>query len=144
MSKTCHAVRLYCISGRLAAIEKPKLESKMKYLALIYNAPNEGPQMDTPEMGAMMAAYQAVEKTFVESGAKLAGEALMPVETATSIRVRDGKTQLMDGPFAETKEQLDGFYMFECENLDQAIALAQQIPTAEYGTIEVRPVMSFE
>jgi hypothetical protein len=68
----------------------------------------------------------------------------MPVETATSIRVRDGKTQLMDGPFAETKEQLGGFYMFECENLDQAIALAQQIPTAEYGTIEVRPVMSFE
>ncbi|NOX39489.1 MAG: YciI family protein [Alphaproteobacteria bacterium] len=116
----------------------------MKYLAFIYGAPDAGPQMDTPEMGVLMEAYRAVEKTFTESGAKLAGEALMPVETATSIRIRDGKTELMDGPFTETKEQLGGFYMFECETLDEAIALAKQIPTVEYGTIEVRPVMVFE
>ena len=116
----------------------------MKYLALIYSAADAGPMPNTPEFGALMGRYQACEAGFVDAGVKLAGEALQPVQTATSLRVRNGKTELTDGPFAETKEQLGGFYMFECESLDEAIKHASKIPTAEYGTIEVRPIMSFD
>lgn len=116
----------------------------MKYLALIYAAQGAGPQVNTPEMGALMGAYQAAGQAYDQAGVRLAGEALQPVETATSIRIRDGKTELMDGPFAETKEQLGGFYLFDCDTLDDAIKYAKMIPTAEYGTIEVRPIMSFD
>ncbi len=116
----------------------------MKYLALIYSAAGAGPQPNTPEFGGLMGAYQAANQTYQEAGVNLAGEALQPVETATSIRIRNGKTTLTDGPFAETKEQLGGFYMFECDTLDDAIKYAKMIPAAEYGTIEVRPVMTFD
>jgi hypothetical protein len=116
----------------------------MKYLALIYSAADAGPVPQTPEFGALMGAYQAAGKTFAEDGVNLASEALMPVETATCIRIRDGRTELTDGPFAETKEQLGGFYLFECDTLDDAIKYAKMIPTAKYGTIEVRPVMTFD
>ena len=116
----------------------------MKYLALIYSAADAGPQPNTPEFGALMGAYQAAGKIYAEDGVNLASEALMPVETATCIRIRDGKTELTDGPFAETKEQLGGFYLFDCDTLDDAIKYAKMIPTAEYGTIEVRPVMTFD
>ena len=116
----------------------------MKYLALIYSAPDAGPQPETPEFGELMANYRSAGEGFNAAGVMLAGEALQGVQTATSIRIRDGKTELTDGPFAETKEQLGGFYMFECETLDDAIKHAKTIPTAEYGTIEVRPVMTFE
>ena len=116
----------------------------MKYLALIYSAADAGPAPNTPEFGTLMGRYQACEAGFVAAGVKLAGEALQPVQTATSIRLRNGKTELTDGPFAETKEQLGGFYLFECESLDAAIKHAKTIPTAEYGTIEVRPIMSFD
>ena len=116
----------------------------MKYLALIYSAAGTGPVPKTPEFGALMGRYQAAAKTYAEDGVMLAGEALQPVETATSIRIRDGKTELMDGPFAETKEQLGGFYMFECETLDDAIRYAKMIPTVGHGVVEVRPVMTFD
>ncbi len=116
----------------------------MKYLALIYSNDNVGPQPNTPEFGQLMAGYKAAGKKYAEDGVVLASEALQPVETATSIRIRDGQTELMDGPFAETKEQLGGFYLFECDTLDDAIKYAKMIPTAEYGTIEVRPIMSFD
>lgn len=116
----------------------------MKYLALIYSADENGPQPNTPEFGAMMGGYMAANEAYEKAGVRLAGEALMPVETATCIRVRDGKTELTDGPFAETKEQLGGFYMFECASLDEAIEYAKKIPTVAYGTIEVRPVMEID
>jgi hypothetical protein len=115
----------------------------MKYLALIYSAPNTGPEPKTPEMAKLMAEYQAISKTYEEDGVVLAGEALQDTGTATSIRIRNGKTETMDGPFAETKEQLGGFYMFDCANIDEAIKYASMIPTATYGTIEVRPIMDF-
>ncbi len=115
----------------------------MKYLALIYAAQGTGPAPKTPEFVKLMGAYQAANETFNEDGVSLAGEALQPVETATSIRIRDGKAELTDGPFAETKEQLGGFYLFDCATLDDAIKYAKMIPTAEYGTIEVRPIMTF-
>ena len=75
------------------------------------------------------------------AGQYIAGEALQPTSTATTVRVRDGKAVTTDGPFAETKEQLGGFYMVEAEDLDVAIALAQKIPGARYGCVEVRPIM---
>ena len=71
----------------------------------------------------------------------VAGDALMPVEMATSVRVRGGKTETMDGPFAETKEQLGGYYLLDCETLDDALKYAAMIPAADYGTVEVRPIM---
>ncbi len=116
----------------------------MKYLALIYSAAGAGPTPGTAEFGGLMGGYQAAGKTYNEDGVFLAGEALQSVETATSIRIRGGKTELTDGPFAETKEQLGGFYLFDCDTLDDAIKYAKMIPSAEFGTIEVRPVMTFD
>ncbi|PHQ97241.1 MAG: hypothetical protein COB40_05315 [Marinosulfonomonas sp.] len=116
----------------------------MKYLALIYSAPDAGPQPDSPEFGPYMAVWQSITDTYTNDGVMVAGEALQPVETATSIRIRNGKTELTDGPFAETKEHLGGFYMFECDTLDDAIRYAKMIPTTEHGTVEVRPIMTFE
>lgn len=115
----------------------------MKYLALIYSAQNTGPVPGSPEFGALMGDYQAAGEAYQKDGIMLAGEALEDTSTATSIRIRNGKTETMDGPFAETKEQLGGFYLFECANIDEAIKYAEMIPTAKYGTIEVRPIMDF-
>ncbi len=116
----------------------------MKYLALIYSQPNSGPAFGTPEFGALMGEYQAANARYDKDKVSLAGEALQDTSTATTIRIRDGKTETMDGAYAETKEQLGGFYLFDCENLDEAIKYAAMIPTAKYGTIEVRPVRVFE
>jgi len=113
----------------------------MQYMALIYGADDAGPQYGTPEFEEMMAGYVAANKAYEEAGVMVAGEALQGVETATSLRVRKGKTETMDGPFAETKERLGGFYIFECADLDEALKWAALIPTAEHGTIEIRPVM---
>ena len=115
----------------------------MKYLALIYSTPNSGPAYGTPEFDAFMGEYMAVGERYNKDKVMLAGEALQDTSTATTIRVRNGKTETMDGAFAETKEQLGGFYLFECENLDEAIKYAAMIPTAKYGTIEVRPIQSY-
>lgn len=116
----------------------------MKYIALIYSAAGTGPQPGTEEFGAFMGGYQAASETYQKDGVYLAGEALQGVETATSIKIRDGKTELIDGPFAETKEQLGGFYLFDCDTLDDAIKYAKMIPTAKHGIVEVRPIMSFD
>jgi len=113
----------------------------MQYMALIYAAPGAGPEPETPEFGAYMQAYTDCTETYKNDGVMVAGEALHGIEQATSVRVRGGKTETMDGPFAETKEQLGGFYIFDCADLDAAIKYAAMIPSAEHGTIEVRPVM---
>ncbi len=115
----------------------------MQYLALIYAAPANQPQYGTPEFGAMMEGYNAFTADLKAQGAFIAGDGLKPVETATSVRVRGGKTETMDGPFAETKEHLGGYYLIEAPDLDAAIKWAAKIPTAAYGTIEVRPVMDY-
>lgn len=115
----------------------------MKYIALIYSASDAGPKPDTPEFGAMMGGYMKATETFNKDGVFVAGDPLEAASTATSLRIRGGKVETMDGPFAETKEQLGGFYMFDCETLDDALRYAAMIPTAEFGTIEVRPVMNF-
>jgi hypothetical protein len=113
----------------------------MKYLALIYAAPGAGPDYGTPEFGPYMDGYRKATETYQSDGVMLAGEALQDTSTATTVRVRNGKTETMDGPFAETKEQLGGFYMFDCANLDEAIRYAAMIPSAEHGSVEVRPIM---
>jgi hypothetical protein len=115
----------------------------MKYLCLIYD---EGKKMDTmskSEGDAFMAEYFAFTNGIKESGHYIGGEALQPVQTATSVRVRNGKVSTTDGPFAETKEQLGGFYLIDAKNLDDAIQVAAKIPSARFGTIEVRPVVDF-
>lgn len=115
----------------------------MKYLALIYSLPNTSPSPDSPEFGAFMAEFEAVHKVYAQENVLLAGEALLGNDMATTVRVRDGKTETMDGPYIESKEQLGGFYLFDCENLDEALKYAAMIPVAKYGTIELRTVEEF-
>jgi hypothetical protein len=115
----------------------------MRYLALIYT--DENAVWSDEEQQQVMSDYIA----FGEEGGKAGvltgvGEALQPTSTATTVQVRAGETLTTDGPFAETKEQLGGFYLFECANLDQAIEWAAKIPGAKHGSIEVRPIMEFD
>lgn len=114
----------------------------MQYLALIYSDPAKGPQYGTPEFKAMLDGYNAFTAGLKARGAFVAGDALKPVETATTVRVRGGKTETMDGPFAETKEHLGGYYLIEVPDLDSAIMAASMIPSAAFGTIELRPIMT--
>ena len=112
----------------------------MQFMALIYNV--EG--SDDVDMETLINQYRAFGEEVTMAKAFVAGDALQPISTATSVRVRNGETQITDGPFAETKEVLGGYYLLECNDLDEALKWAAKIPTARYGTIEVRPVMQFE
>jgi hypothetical protein len=110
-------------------------------MLLIYGDEKSAPTEGTPEAEANMQGYMTFTQEVMQSGVMQSGDALMPVATATTVRVRDGKTLTTDGPFAETKEQLGGFYILDCKDLDQAIALAAKIPGAKHGGIEVRPIL---
>lgn len=115
-----------------------------KYAALIYGD-ESGMASATPEqMGQMMEEYNTYTESLMASGVMKGGDALQPTATATTVRVRDGATSTTDGPFAETKESLGGFYVFDCKDLDEAIEWAAKIPGAKYGCIEVRPIMVFD
>ncbi len=116
----------------------------MQYMCLIYSGEGTGPQPDTPEIGAYMQAYGAFTEKVRADGKFVGGDALQPIATATTVSVRDGKTETMDGPFAETKEQLGGYYLLDCADLDEAIKYAAMIPTATHGRIEVRPVVVWD
>ena len=114
----------------------------MQYILLIYGAePTEAVPEDL--MGAEMEAYNAFTAHLRRRGAMLAGDALLPTSSATTVRVVDGRTVTTDGPFAETKEQLGGFYVVEAADLDEAIAYAAMIPGATHGSIEVRPIWDY-
>ena len=114
----------------------------MQYVLLIYTEePTEPPSPE--EIGAEMEGYNAFTQHIRGRGAMQAGEALHPSTTATTVRVRDGQTIATDGPFAETKEALGGFYLVEAADLDEAIGYAAMIPGAKHGSIEVRPVFDF-
>ena len=113
----------------------------MQYLLLIYEDEKLSNGMNEADMGQLMADYNAFTKEIKDSGAHRAGEALTPTNTATTVRVREGKTLTTDGPFAETREQLGGFYLVEAKDLDEATAIAAKIPTAKTGSIEVRPIV---
>ena len=116
----------------------------MRYIALIYSADGAGPKPGTPEWGEFMAGYARANQVYQERGVMLGGEPLQHTSTATSLRIRDGKVETMDGPFAETKERLGGFYLLDCKDLDEALEMAALIPSAHHGTIEVRPVMEID
>ena len=114
----------------------------MQYLVLIYSEePADAP--DPAQIGAIMTEYNAYTDMLRERGALVAGEALQPTATATTVRVRDGQTMTTDGPFAETKEALGGFYLIEAKDLDEALALGGACPGAKWGSIEVRPIVDF-
>ena len=116
----------------------------MQYMLLIYDDEQAWANFGEAERGAIFGEYGAYTEGLQKSGAFVAGDALQPSSSATSVRVRDGQQLVTDGPFAETKEQLGGYYVVEAESIDEAIAHAAKIPSARYGTIEVRPVMVFE
>jgi hypothetical protein len=114
----------------------------MKYALLIYGPTNgEGPSPDERE--AEMPKWFAYTEALMSSGAHLGGEALQPIDAATTLRERDGQRLVTDGPFAETKEILAGFYLIDVEDLDAALEWASKIPNVGYGSIEVRPVVDF-
>ncbi len=115
----------------------------MKYLILINDAESIWANMPKAEADAMMGQYYKYTQELRDAKVHLAGEALQPVHTATTVRIRNGKTVHTDGPFAETKEQLGGFYLIDVPNLDEALKWAAKCPSATLGSIEVRPVQNF-
>jgi hypothetical protein len=116
----------------------------MKYALLIYGDQVQGQNMSPEEIQASMDEWWKYEAWLGERGIKLAGEALQTTDTATTVRVKDGETMTSDGPFAETKEQLGGFYLLDVANLDEALEAAAKCPGALRGSIEIRPVMEFD
>ena len=113
----------------------------MKYLLLIYQNESAWAGMSEAEQGKLFEEYMSFTRSIHGTGNYISGEALQPVATATTVRVRNGKTMTTDGPFAETREQLGGFYLVEAKDLDEATAIAARIPDARMGSIEVRPIM---
>ena len=116
----------------------------MQYLLLIYTNEAKLINMTPEDRQKVSAEYGAYTQSIVQSGNFKAGDGLQPTTTATTVRVREGKTLTTDGPFAETREQLGGYYLVEAKDLDTAIALAARIPEAREGSIEVRPVMIYD
>ena len=112
----------------------------MKYLCLIYDEEKKLQSMTKSEMDGLMQEYFEFTKAIEKSGNMLGGNDLQPVHNATTVRVRHGRVSTTDGPFAETKEQLGGYYLIEAADLNEAIQIAARIPSAKIGSIEVRPV----
>ena len=115
----------------------------MRYLCLIYDDESKMGTMPKEQMEAMMGEYFAFTEGIKQSGHYVGGEALQPTQTATAVRVRNGKISTTDGPFAETKEQLGGYYLINAKDLNDAIQVAAKIPSARAGSIEIRPIMEF-
>ena len=113
----------------------------MKYMALLYGEADAGPVPGTPEFMMMLGEFQSATSAMADAGVLVDSSPLQPPQNATTVRVRDGEMQLADGPFAEIKEQLGGYYILDCEDLDTALRYAAMIPAARYGSVEVRPLM---
>ena len=116
----------------------------MQYLLMIYQNEAEYAKNDEATSQKMLGEYQAFTQSIIQSGNFKGGDRLQPTTTATTVRVRDGKTITTGGPFAETREQLGGYYMVDAKDLDSAIAIAARIPGARIGSIEVRPIWVYE
>jgi hypothetical protein len=114
----------------------------MKYMLLMYA--NESLELNTPEeqQAVGQEVWFALMKEMKDAGVLISQNGLAPTATATTVRVREGKTLITDGPFAETHEQLGGFFLLECKDLDEALRWAEKIPHAKYGSVEVRPLWS--
>ena len=113
----------------------------MKYILLIYDREKDWANMSEADQRAIYGEYMKFSQDIKDSGHYLAGSQLHPVNTATSVRLRDNEQLVTDGPFAETHEQLGGYYLVEAKDLDEATALAARIPSARFGTIEIRPLV---
>jgi hypothetical protein len=113
----------------------------MEYMLLIYGSEADGKKMSAAEQGQIYQEYMTFTQDLTKSGKNKGGNPLEQSTTATTVRVRNGKTAVTDGPFAETKEQLGGYYLVEAKDLDEAISIAAKIPGAKHGSIEVRPIM---
>jgi hypothetical protein len=118
-----------------------KLEAVMRYMLLIYDDEKLWARLSETERRQIFGEYGQFSEQIRSAGQYVTGAQLQPTSTATSVRVRDGKQLLTDGPFAETSEQLGGYYLIEATDLDQALAIAARIPSARLGTVEVRPVV---
>ena len=116
----------------------------MRYLCLIYEDEKAWTNATQADMEKGMAEYNAFTESIKKSGNYIAGEALQPTNTATSVRVRNGKTSTTDGPFVETKEQLGGYYLINAKDVNEATKIAARIPSARNGTVEVRPIQEFD
>ena len=116
----------------------------MQYLCLIYEDEKTFQEMPPAEAEKIFGEYHAYTEAIRKSGHLVGGNALQPTSTATTVRVRQGKVGTTDGPFAETKEQLGGYYLLKARDLNEAIQLAARIPGARFGSVEVRPVMEFD
>ena len=114
----------------------------MQYMLLIYNEPYAWDSIPEAKRGEIYQAYGTFTEELQASGKYVAGDALQGLETATSVRVRDGETLTTDGPFAETKEVLGGYYLIDVETIDEALEWAAKLPGSWYGTVEVRPVVT--
>jgi hypothetical protein len=125
-------------------ISQSKGVHAMQYLLMIYRNEAVLGDMDAAARKALTAEYGAFTQSIIQSGHFKAGDGLQPTSTATTVRVREGKTLTTDGPFAETREQLGGYYLIEAKDLDTALAIAARIPEAKRGSIEVRPVMIYD
>ena len=113
----------------------------MQYMLLIYNDPADAPADDSPEGFAEFQAWMTYTQDLRDAGVLLDGDPLEPIAAATTVRKRDGETLLVDGPFAETKEHLGGYYLIDVADLDAAVAWAEKVPNVHYGSVEIRPVM---
>lgn len=116
----------------------------MKYMILLYAEPDRNPAPGTDEFDTMMAEFSLLDERMKDRATVIAGEALLGAETATTVKQRDGRVETMDGPFAETREHLGGFYLIEAATIEDAQAFAAAVPVARYGLVEVRPVEVFE
>ncbi len=116
----------------------------MKYAFTIYGDESRRASASEEDQQAVSQAYGAVTQEMEEKGVLVAGEGLYPTQTATTVRVREGDRGVTDGPFAETKEQLAGFYVLDVKDLDEAIEWAAKIPGSQFGSVEIRPVMVFD
>jgi hypothetical protein len=116
----------------------------MKFLLLLYGDESQWASASPEAIQKDLEAYGAFSQEVKAAGAFVAGEGLEATSSATTVRVRDGETVLSDGPFAETREQLGGFYLLECRDLDEATRWAAKIPAAYGGSVEIRPVMNYE
>ncbi|MGO2112002.1 MAG: YciI family protein [Pseudoclavibacter sp.] len=116
----------------------------MQYLLILAADESKYPADGSPEQFEEMAAWGEFSQQLVEAGAMRGGEALQLADTATSVRVRDGKPVVTDGPFAETKEALGGYYLIDVETIDEAIEWAKKVPIVSYGTVEIRPIVVFD
>jgi hypothetical protein len=116
----------------------------MKYMFLIYGDEKVSGNMDAAAQQVEMQEYFALNADAQKQGVYVGGESLHPTAAATTVRLRDGKTLTTDGPFAETKEQLGGYYIFECKDLDEATQWALKIPGVRRGSVEIRPLVSFD